>query len=1215
MAIHEPMRIKVFVSSPSDVSAERARTLRVLAQVELRYRGQIKFDAVYWEHLPIASTGSFQEGIEPPSESDLAIFILWSRMGSPLPDVEKYRNENGRVLTGTEWEYFDALAEHDKSKKPHMMVYRKTAPVPLMYSGKRGAVSKQQNQVDAVEAFFTEQFHDSDGAFSSAYHSFPDTEAYEAKLERQITHWVVDRLTSAGIIAEVDQWEDSPFRGLRVFEEEHAPIFFGRNVATQQVLNALEEQVAANKGFVLVLGSSGSGKSSLMRAGVSPRLNRPGVIDGRLRGGRVRRAVFRPGDDKSPYESLLTSLVVPAAVPELEQHLRDDQDLKLDTLLGRTKTILQPPAREHEVPIEDRLVVFVDQFEELFASSVTPQERQRFFGALSALATSGFVWVLATLRNDHYAQFQEAETMVGLLGEHGRIDLGRPTDLEIAEIIKGPADAAGLSLEIRKSDGRRLIDVIQDDAKHEADSLPLLEYTLHELYLRRDGTKLTWKAYEDMGGVRGAIAKRADAVFAGLSNSERAAFAPAMQKLVEVGTDDRPKRRRVPHRTLAAVAGDGFIETFVDAHLFTTDAGPDGEPVVGAAHEALFRNWPKLSEWVDSNRDHLTYQRRLRESTKRWLESDKSPDLVLPPGKSIDEVNQLVASGFALDPEEEELLTASKKSASWSKNLKRGAIVALALLAAGMVYMWIRAEGESERARNFANQEKKARGSAEELIDYMLFELRDGLKPLGKLELLGGPAKKALAYYDENKPSIADHARLRRRSAALINVANVLQLEGSLVAARMAALESLKIARALVKVDTRNALWQRDLAVSLDKVGELQHLAGNGTKALASIEESLSIMRALVNRDESNWEWQHGLASRLHAVGDFQRDAGNSVEALASFRESLAIMRGLVKQDKSNKQWHVDLVSSISKVGDLQWVTGNGSEALARHEESLAIMRALVKQDDSNKEWQQNLAACLHSIGDLQRANGNRIDALRSHEESVAVMRALVKHDSSNRVWQSGLAGSISRVGKLQRTDGKFAEALASLEECLTIRRQLAKYDEDNTMYQEALATCLSIVGDLQWDASKRDEALSSFEESLAIRRTLVKQDGSNSRRKRNFSTSLIRIGALLREMGKDAESLECLKESLAISRTLVKQDEGNSQWLRDLSISLYYCAVALSSSGAHVQAHTHMSEAISVHASVVNLTGRMSGEHDWLLSEFQKIKAAAETASKSKPK
>ena len=394
-------------------------------------------------------------------------------------------------------------------------------------------------------------------------------------------------------------WPDSPYPGLRYFSAKEADIFFGRSEEIRDLLKRLTDPLQR---FIAVVGASGSGKSSLVMAGVIPRLP-SGWISVR----------FTPGEwSDDPFLALAAELKSKLESCGLTGRAIADQLRARGDVDALARLILeqQPPTSE--------LLLFVDQFEELF-TLVAAEHQQRFVALLTKATQSPRVRVILTVRADFYPQCIH----VGL--EHllraGSYPLAAPKWRALLEMITGPAALAGLQFE------NDLPGQLLEDTGQEPGVLALLAFTLAELYRHREEMLLTRAAYDGFGRVQGAISQRAEAIFTALDTDTQAAFEEVFRELVQVDERGVATRQRASLRTITvSSAASTLIDHFVDARLLVREPGEDGLPVVEVAHEALFRNWPRLQQWIQDTADDHRLRRHITQLAAYWHEHDRKPE-------------------------------------------------------------------------------------------------------------------------------------------------------------------------------------------------------------------------------------------------------------------------------------------------------------------------------------------------------------------------------------------------------------------------------------------------------------------------------------------------------------------------------------------------------------------------------------------------------------
>lgn len=688
----EKKKVRIFISSPGDVESERAAAHQVIRMLQREFADHLTLVPVLWEGLPLEAGESFQDGIEriaSPADCEIVIFILWSRLGKTLdPTVPKYLKEDGTPYTGTEYEFKVTLESWRNTGKPSILVYLKKTPIDMSFNPEDAdkAVGDMDQPLRLGE-FVRETFYDKErDAWIKSHHTFKEPPTLEDKLEEHL--W---KMLQGYRPEEPPTWKDDPYRGLMPFEAKHAEIFFGRERAIENVVQALKEQARRECAFVLVLGSSGSGKSSLVQAGVVPAITR----DSGAGGASVWRwCVMRPGEYPGNFQlGLARALVREGALPELKEgagRMEEDleQALRESPRAGAMLVKAALRAAAPQAGKTGRLLLVVDQMEEIFTTGGgRKEETGGFIDTISALARSGSVWVLGTMRSDFYAQCEDFPELLKLKQDRGQYHLLPPAVPDVLRMIRKPAAMAGLGFERREPDGETLDERILHDAMKSPENLPNLQYALDELSRQAGDEKLLrFSDYESFGGVDGIIAQRAQAEFEGLSESDRSCMKrEVFPALVNVEAEGRTAAGRKDARLQALCAGPQaraeFVMRFVDARLLTAD-NRDGEPVVRFSHDALLEKWEELKKWIEDNRSLLLVRQRIQDMASRWRKEPKrKKDFLIPEGKLLLEARDILDSPFIqIDDFEKQFIEASLDRDRKRRLVRIASVAALAIL-------------------------------------------------------------------------------------------------------------------------------------------------------------------------------------------------------------------------------------------------------------------------------------------------------------------------------------------------------------------------------------------------------------------------------------------------------------------------------------------------------------------------------------------------------
>lgn len=720
--------IRIFISSPGDVQEEREVAKQVIQGLRKRYAAFFDLRPVLWEYLPLQADASFQEGVDLVLSKqhgiDIAVFILWSRLGTPL-GAQIRRKDGTEYRSGTEREFDLVLTAREATggARPHVLVYVRSDE-PGFRERLRAALPEEREeclrQKSLVTRFIEEEFHDAaEGTNVRAYHTFEKAASFSGRLRAHLQELLDAQCQGlrADPVWDIEE-KGSPFRGLRPFQFEHTEIFFGREDEIVAARTSLQEAARNGCAFLLVTGASGAGKSSLARAGILPAIVE-NEIDDAVR--KWRRIVFTPGSIAGDLPRGISEAVF-AALPEIAVQT-DRESLALAFARDPRRAI-----REIVDPVLRgasngkgglRLIILADQLEELFTDEgFDSAKRAQFAELLDAFARCGEAWVVATVRGDFYARCQEVEELMVLKADGAQIDVLPPRADAIRRMIESPASLSGLSYE--RSQNGNLADLILAEASHQAELLPLLQDLLEGLCNRRGSEGLlTVGDYRELGGISGALAKRAEAALAALPAEARQALPLVLRQLVrldESAEGEGATTRR--HATLNSFPPGSperlLVDSFVKERLLVADRSNHGESTVTLTHEALIRAWPRIGEWVEENKDFLRQRSRLSHSLQQWRNQGSHKDLLLARGLPLTQAEHLLeAHGESLGEEEKEFIRASRHKADnelrRASRVRSAAVTAVAIMllsaAGGGVAVYLK-HGEAQREKAAAEARK-----------------------------------------------------------------------------------------------------------------------------------------------------------------------------------------------------------------------------------------------------------------------------------------------------------------------------------------------------------------------------------------------------------------------------------------------------------------------------------------------------------------------------
>jgi tetratricopeptide (TPR) repeat protein len=1057
--------LKIFLSSPGDVAEERALAEIVFRRLADEVADLVRLSLVIWEHEPLFAHTGFQQQIERPSQCDLVVTILWSRLGTRLPS-DFAPMEGEPAPTGTEFELKDALASHASLGKPKLLIYRKI-PGPQIGLGSID-FAERSDQFHRLDEFCRHTFYDAKGAVTVAHCTFTDSHDFERRLAEHVQQWLDREIHSPHSQGFRPLWRGkSPFRGLQSFEAEHQAIFFGRSEALGDLMRRIREtEISASTGSVarlmLVQGMSGAGKTSLFKAGLLPLLElrpvegiaqwisvslRPAESDPAMRDFGALGVLASRLCDRVPAIARLGTTVEKLAAALFARP--EEAAAKIETCIAADAE------RAGIEPQRVRLLIYIDQLEETFALPDSSPTAGPLFAAIIALARSTSVWITATLRSDFVHRLEAHPDLMLCLGRNAPYTLLPPRPDELAEMIREPARAAGLIWE--QKGGVTLDQELLRDAAGNPEALPLLEYTLAELYERREGRLLRWSEYG--GGLRGALISAADEVVNGTTGDADTAFRDVMRELVGVGEDGAATRRYASlTRFPAGNAARALLDRLVARRLcVTTDEGRGDGPVTCLAHEALIRSWPRADLWLQRETTLLRVRDELARDAAVWDYHKRADDWLGVAPEKLAAIRQIEQAGLMPAGAAGEYALRSRHRAARNRLVRRAAVSGICLLSVLAGIAWLIALKQRDLARTEAATSDRTtqfmvslfqladpsenRGSAvtvKEVLDKGAKEIRADKgsnslqhEPRVRAELLTAmgqaysglglytPARELLtqAQADQNSASVPDESRVR----TLVTSGFTLYLMGQYDDAARILRDSVDLARKRLRPS--NVLRSEALTSLAETLVQL-----------SKYSEAEELCREALVADRKRGPAEAAVLARtLSSLGKAYFFSGDLAAAEAPMREALKL------REQTFGMRHALTAQSLIDLGVLLYQSGRYNEALAVYQEALPINRDVYGPEHPE------VANLTNNIGRLELMAGHIDEAEPLLRQSLAMTEKFEgdTHDD--------LVSPLNSLAMIDAYRGRFDDARREIQRAESIAR-LPDHDQllDQVLLNEA---------------------------------------------------------------------------------------------------------------------------------------------------------------------
>ena len=1024
----------------------------------------------------------------------------------------------------------------------------------------------------------------------------------------------------------------NPFPGLRPFEANDTHLFFGREGQSEDILRSLRRSR-----LLAVVGASGSGKSSLVRAGLLPHLH-GGFFE--QAGSHWRVALLRPGGD--PIEALAHALVeqsVLATKPDEAEEIQRHTQLMAAQLRRSGLGLVEAVRLARPAPAENVLVV-IDQFEELFR-----------FGHTAGAAYAGddaaaFVkLILEATRQDKLPIYACLTMRSDFIGECARFR-GLPeavaAGLYLIPRMTRAQRRAAIEQPVRVGGGHitpRLVTRILNDVGDDPDQLPIMQHALMRAWDHwqaggEPARPIDLPDYEAIGGTASALSMHADEAYGGLGERDQTIARKMFQRLTEKDADNREARRPTLLSVLAEVAEvpvDNMVK-IVDVFrapgrsflMPPTLLLPD--TTIDISHESLIRGWKRLREWVEQEAESARVYKRLADTAALHSSGNaglwRDPDLAVAIAwRERERPNEAWSRRYhggwpeamAFLEESGRAREAEARAARLRQRLTAAAALVFLVLAGAAVWEAIKAERSADEAiaqRDRAEQQtiladtqsRRAEGAAQQA----LASAAEATQQRDRAEEQTRIAKR-------NEAEAKHQQEIANKSFKYV-ISNILHFN----AQRALMAYQYKVAglydeilhdledwegtiRDYTRNDPNNSYWLQQIAYVKSQMASVLVAKADHQAALALYLQSRELLLGIVVREPANAQYRIDLLNIHAQITSALINLNRRPDALDELLTARKTETELPADGSRNPKLRFELAAIDLSLGDELLAAKRDDEAQAAFAEAQALLTELAAQDPTKPAWMQKLATSDNRVGDALWRKKQFNEAMAMYAGALKAFRAAASLDANEADYVSGAVDTDFKIGATWTELGKWDEALIAYGDALAMLADASKKWPDKPYWSRAYVSAQEKIGDLLARQSKPTEALDVYQRARERQKTLLAAAPADQ----SLRFTLVRIddraGDLLVRLGEIDKALEVRNEVLAASQALLAATPDSTDRKDDLALSYNLVADVLLRQKHYDEAIANYREALKVLRALLEAT---PDNKRWQSAELSSLQA-----------
>ncbi len=836
-------------------------------------------------------------------------------------------------------------------------------------------------------------------------------------------------------------WQDGPpYLGFNSYRVNHRHIFFGRHKATSEI-KQLFNQIDASNNVLMVMGAHSVGKTSLIDSQIMPFLELPSNPFEKKIGSFLKFTISKDGEIDE------TNLLV--------KKLLADTDYKSSELLL------------HNDPDELKHVLFIDQLERIVINRPAEQTHA-FLSCLENLIVAGKFMIITALNHEYFAEIMGFKAFQSIKKKAVVYDLLPPDQEELREIITKPVVASGLKFEYDEVNYQALDVSIINDVRNLNLALPVISHTMRELCVNKNNNnELTFAGYHRMGGLTGFIAKQFDEIYNAFEQKERNAFENRLHHLIKIDPK-HPKKlycAEVEIHSIKDKSIDRLLNELMSANLIAAKI-IDGRTYISIVHEALLGQCDVFKTWIAQNRLKLSGIAEIQALHSHWLKHNKLSHYL---SNNIDLLQK--SQSFTLSESENLFVAKSRQKYNKNKHLKIGAMLGLVCMLFITVALLIKL--------NLNNQElSTTKNKAEALNVFLMKDLKEKLKPIGRLDLLEMISQQIIQYYTLQPEKSFTVASYNHLIHALNTMGEVQIKSGELEHAMTLLSESDGYVKKSLMLDVANIQTLFQSSQNHYWMGYIYYLKKEWavTEMYWSKYLKLTIQMEQLEPDNLKWQLEHSYA--LNNLGTISLNLKQNALARKYLKESEQIKTKLVDKAPNNSQYVAELADTISWLANLADSENKLVEANKYNSKSLDLSKRLIEIDSGNSNWDYRLALAYYRLGRSDYDLGDLQAAGLNINQSISIMDELFLIDENNHKWIRTLINNHIVMAKLNRHNGHIDQALWHVEQGKYYYHKYSPQNKQLTREANQLLKLNTVSSLIMNDLGQKKAALTQYQKA-----------------------------------------------------------------------------------------------------------------------------------------